>query len=279
MEPGRTSVARRIARTRGLGAAAIGARRLALALRPAARALRLGLRWWVTSREVTNFTYDLRETNRGHLAGFLAAVSGAKLAAVLGWMRELEEDAALREQLRRATAASPDAAFSDAEPRYGRRLGWYVLVRALKPGVVVESGVDKGLGACVLGAALARNADEGRPGFYIGLDRNPDAGFLFGGGAARHGELRVGDAIEGLKQIERIDLFIHDSDHSPAHEAREYETLESRLSEGAVVLSDNAHVTGELFAFAQRSGRRFLFFAEQPREHWYAGGGIGAAFP
>ena len=39
---------------------------------------------------------------------------------------------------------------------YGRRLGWYALVRALKPRTVVETGADKGLGSCVLAALRLR---------------------------------------------------------------------------------------------------------------------------
>ena len=40
----------------------------------------------------------------------------------------------------------------------------------------------------------------------------------------------------------------------------------------------NAHCSDELFKFAGRSGRRFLYFQERPKNHWYDGGGIGVAF-
>jgi predicted O-methyltransferase YrrM len=95
---------------------------------------------------------------------------------------------------------------------------------------------------------------------------------------ARFGRILTGDSIECLKRVERIDLFVQDSDHSADYEAREYETIESRLCEGAVVLSDNAHVTDALLQFGRRTGRRYLFFAERPANHWYRGSGIGALF-
>ncbi len=269
---------RRVARRRGLGPALIAAWRVVLVLRHLGRQSWLALRWLVRSREVTDFTYALTARNRGQLAAYLAEVAGAPLDDVLARMRELEEDMALRDHLSRVTADHPDRVFADAMPGYGRRLGWYVLVRLLRPRVIVESGVDKGLGACVLTAALVRNSAEGHPGFYYGLDVDPAAGWLLTGDYARHGWLLVGNSIESLKEIDEIDLFVQDSDHSALHEAREYETLESRLTEGALVLADNAHVTQELFEFARRTGRRFLYFAEEPEEHWYRGGGIGAAF-
>ena len=279
MPSARPSLARRLARVPWLGAALVSLYRLAIALRVAGRGLAAAARWWWHSREVTNFTWDLTARNEGQLAAFLAAVTGAEPGRVRALMRELTGDDALRAGLRDAAARGPDAAITDAEPRYGRRIGWYVLVRLLRPRVVVESGVDRGLGACVLAAALARNAAEGHPGSYFGIDPNPAAGALLSAPLARQGRILRGDSLERLREIDRIDLFIHDSDHSPRHESAEYALLEERLAEGAVVLSDNAHVTDCLLRFAERTGRRYLYFAEEPRDHWHPGAGIGAAFP
>ena len=75
-----------------------------------------------------------------------------------------------------------------------------------------------------------------------------------------------------------MDLFINDSDHSAEYEAREYHTIASKLSDRAVILGDNAHATTSLYDFAMRTNRRFLFFKEEPKGHWYRGAGIGSAF-
>jgi predicted O-methyltransferase YrrM len=263
---------------RAVGPVLVWLYRVGLVARDLARRALVACRWLARSREITNFTYELAPRNRRQLAAFLVAVTGASETRVLELMRELEEDQELRDHVRQATAAHADHVFADAEPRYGRRAGWYVLARLLRPRVVVESGVDKGLGACVLAAALERNAQEGHPGFYYGLDVNPASGYLLQGRYERFGWMLLGDSIESLKELEEIGLFVQDSDHSETHEAREYETLESRLTEDAVVLSDNAHVTDALHDFADRTGRRFLYFAEDPADHWYAGAGIGAAW-
>jgi hypothetical protein len=76
-----------------------------------------------------------------------------------------------------------------------------------------------------------------------------------------------------------VDLFINDSDHSAEYEAREYEAIAPLLSENAVILGDNAHVTDKLARFSREQGRNFLMFNERPKDHWYPGAGIGISFP
>ena len=75
----------------------------------------------------------------------------------------------------------------------------------------METSVDKGLGACVLTAALIRNSKEGYPGRYYGTEINPEAGYLLQEEYAEFGEILWGDSIESLKKFDKkIDMFIHD---------------------------------------------------------------------
>ena len=236
--------------------------------------------WLFKSRETDNFTYDLTDSNKNQLASLLAVVTGKSFAEIRGYISELDGDDQLRAHVFTTTGELRHVANADREARWGRRLGWYAMVRASKPRVVIETGVDKGLGSCVLTSALMRNAAEGFPGHYYGTDLNSKAGYLLRGEYAKFGEILYGDSIESLRKLQvDIDLFINDSDHSAVYEAHEYETIESRLSPRALVLGDNAHVSDSLFAFARRSGRNFVFFQEKPAKHWYPGAGIGIAFP
>ena len=237
------------------------------------------IQWTQRSRETSNFTYDLNELNLGQLAGWVSAISGCSLHQTRQWMDELRYDTDLRQHLNQRTVMAADAIVADLDMGYGRRIGWYAVVRALKPRTVVETGVDKGLGSCVLAAALLRNRAEGHQGQYFGTDINPQAGWLFQGPYREAGEILYGDSIESLERMQSpIDLFINDSDHSAEYEEREYACITSKLSNSAVVLGDNAHVTDKLYQFAVSSGRRFLFFSEKPADHWYPGAGIGAAW-
>jgi predicted O-methyltransferase YrrM len=237
------------------------------------------IHWAQRSRETSNFTYDLTDLNLGQLAGWVSLIAGCSLQQASQYIHEIRHDEALRHHLNQLTASSDSAITADLNMGYGRRLGWYALVRALKPRTVVETGVDKGLGSCVLAAALLRNRAEGHPGRYFGTDINPQAGWLFQGAYREVGEILYGDSIESLQRFEGpIDLFINDSDHSAEYEEREYACIAPKLSPAAVVLGDNAHVTDKLYQFAVATGRRFLFFSEKPADHWYPGAGIGAAW-
>ena len=237
------------------------------------------IQWTQSSRETQNFTYTLTQSNIYQLSGWVSVISGCTLQQAKLWILELISDEVLRQHLNQLTSASKYAIGSDLNMGYGRRLGWYALVRALKPRTVVETGVDKGLGSCVLAAALLRNRSEGYPGFYFGTDINPSAGWLFQGKYKDIGQIFYGDSIESLQRFEgAIDLFINDSDHSAEYEQREYACIQSKLSARSVLLGDNAHVTDALYNFALDTGRRFLFFSEKPADHWYSGAGIGAAW-
>lgn len=61
------------------------------------------------------------------------------------------------------------------------------------------------------------------------------------------------------------------------HESGELAAVAPRLSPDALVLSDNAHESDAFLVWAERSGRRFTFFREEPSGHWWPGDGIGAA--
>lgn len=237
------------------------------------------VRWLFASREITNFTYDLDALNTRHLAAMIADVTGEGIDRIQSYIDELQGDEALRAHIAKTTRQSELGIVADEVARYGRRVGWYAFARALKPAMIVETGIDKGLGACVLAAALKRNHEEGHPGTYVGTDIDPRAGYLLSGDYSRYGRILYGDSIASLRGLAGpIDLFINDSDHSADYEAREYDTVADRLSARAVILGDNAHATDRLLEFARRTGRHFLFFREQPKAHWYPGAGIGIAF-
>lgn len=235
--------------------------------------------WLFASRETTNFTYDLTERNLSHLADIVAMVTGCPREAATQYLYEPTRDHVLLSHIRRTVIRSPFRFKSDIEPHFGRRLGWYAFARALKPRIVVETGVDKGLGSVLLCSAIAQNVREGFPGCYYGTDINPRAGFLLCGEYAAMGKILYGDSIESLRKLPcSVDLFINDSDHSAQYESSEYETIAAKLSPSAVILGDNAHATDSLRRFAIQSHKQFLFFCESPTRHWYPGGGIGISF-
>ncbi|HEX5398730.1 MAG TPA: class I SAM-dependent methyltransferase [Verrucomicrobiae bacterium] len=236
-------------------------------------------RWAFVSKEYYNHTYHLSELNCSYLASYVSVVSGHPLPLVEQYVTELENDTDLRHALEQRTLASRDRHNCDVEPRYGRRLGWYALVRATRPRVVVETGVDRGLGTAVIAAALKRNAAEGFPGLVFATDIMPDCGHLLAEPYKSFCRILIGDSVASLKQFqEPVDIFLHDSNHDPAYEWAEFLAIEPRLHPASLILSDNSQQTPKLMEFAQHLGKAFLYFQDQPRDHWWPGDGIGAAF-
>ncbi|GIJ33142.1 O-methyltransferase [Micromonospora sediminimaris] len=270
---------RAIARTRLAPVAAFPKRLVAVA-RHDAKVLRTSARWLVASREHHNYTYELTKLSRHHLAWFVSVVCELPVKQVRKYLAEIESDDVLRQHISSAVAGAARRGLADKQVRYARRIGWYAIVRAKRPKHIVETGVDKGLGSCVLAAALLRNAAEGHPGRVSSIDINPEAGYL-----ARTApwseviDLVIGDSVESITALDRpVDLFLHDSDHSRAYERREFAAVEVKLAPGAILLTDNVTHTNVLAEHAERTGRRFLAYRETPANHWYPGDGIGVAW-
>jgi len=237
-----------------------------------------GLVWVFTSREHYNYTYNLQPMSLEYLAATLSLVTGKPHAELLGYIREIENDESLKRHITEQTQRSRERYVADTQVRFGRRAGWYALVRALKPAVVVETGVDKGLGSVVLVAALQRNQAEGHRGKLIGIDINPKAGYLLQPPYHEPCHMIYADSLATLASLDTpVDLFIHDSDHSPEFETKEYEAITPKLSPHSVVVSDNAAHTNRLLQWAATQGRDFLYYAEKPSGHWWPGEGIGVA--
>jgi len=253
--------------------------RLGYALTFCLRQAGVMVRWAFTSKEHYNYTYDLTDLNKTYLASYVAVITGHNVEEIEKYFRELESDDKLRKTLEERALANPDRHNSDVEPRYGRRLGWYALVRVTRPRVLVETGVDRGLGTVVLAAAMMRNTEEGFPGMVYATDIVPTCGHLLGESYKRYCKIILGDSVESLRKFsEPVDVFIHDSDHRPEYEWAEFLAIEPRLHAGSIVMSDNSQQTSKMFEFAQKIGKSFLYFQDAPKAHWWPGDGIGAAF-
>jgi len=230
-------------------------------------------KWLFRSKEFANFTYDLTPANKNHLAWFVSGVCNVPVQEIEQFFLELESNTHLKQHIAALLRASHRGNEIDGQAFFGRRLGWYAIVRATKPNVVVETGTEKGLGSLVIAEALLRN---GR-GRLVTIDVEPQSGLLIGGVWAKVTEHVIADSLVALSTISNIDLFIHDSDHSADHESRELDSVSSHLSATAIVLSDNSHATSVLAEWSQKRKRHFSFFAEKPLNHWYPGAGLGAS--
>ncbi len=232
---------------------------------------RQALRYLLLDRETTNLTYDI--ANEDELAAFLAASLGRSMLEIESYLDEARDDAELASRLARRLRAHGER---NPEPRFGRRLGWYVVVRCLQPALVVETGVHDGLGSALILRALELNAREGRPGRLSGFDLDPKSGWLVEG--VEGFELVVGDVRTTLSPSlagREVGVFIHDSLHAYEHELFEYSVAFGRRADPFALISDNAHATSALADFCRDRELRYSLFVEQPRDHFYPGAGLG----
>ena len=227
------------------------------------------------NRETTNFTYDI--ANRESLAVFIDSALGLAAGSARRFIDELDDDRAIRQAIRRALGDRSDR---NRDMPFGRRLGWYAVIRAQHPKVVVETGVHDGLGSIAILRALDRNAAQGFDGRLISFDVNPRAGWLIPSSLRKRHDLVIGDSLAFMPSSvgdRTIDVFIHDSNHSFQHESSELELASAAAVAKTVFMSDNAHATTALRDFATEHGLQFSFWQEHPTRHFYPGAGIGLA--
>ena len=185
------------------------------------------------TNELDNFTYEL--SNEGELAAFLSLATQVPATALVEYVQELGRDHELHEQLRTALGRHDRS----GRALVGRRAGWYALVRAIKPRVVLETGTHAGMGSAVLARALEKNAnDSGQRGHLWTFDLTSAAGsaipaFLGGWVTAVEGDLRDSLPRTVATLPGPIDLMIHDSDHTYDHELFEFQTVGPHLAEKA----------------------------------------------
>lgn len=253
--------------------------RLAAVARYNAQHMKRSASWLVTSREHVHYTYDLEPFNLEHLAWFIATVACHPVDAVRGYLTEVQQDAELRRIIGEGLRRSSRSATTDPVVRYGRRIGWYAVVRALKPAFVVETGTNRGLGSTVIAAALLKNGH----GSLATVDIDDRSGELILPPYDSVIDHVVGDSLDFLAgpaaRRQPIDLFVTDTGFTAEHERAELAAAAPLLAPDALVLATKSYCWPELQDWSERQGRGFLHFGEKPRDHWYPGVGIGASFP
>jgi predicted O-methyltransferase YrrM len=226
-----------------------------------------------SSRELANFTYKLG--NLDELAASVAEIVGCSRATSASYIEELKRDGELRARLRHQVRSHK---LRGTGVEFGRRFGWYAIVRATRPALVLETGVDTGLGSALLLRALERNAEEHAPGTLISVDIREDVGALVDAQLAARWTLVIDDSVAAIAKLgaQKVGVFIHDSEHTYEHEAAELNAVRSIMAPGAVLISDNAHASAAFKDFCAEYGLPFHLFVERPRRHFYPGAAMAA---
>lgn len=236
------------------------------------------MRWLLTSREWTNFSYDYTTTGRDAAIEVLSVVTARPREELARYAAELEQDAELRDSIRRGIQAAGYRYGIDPGIGLGKRLLYYVVVRATKPRVVVEAGTHLGLGAVLLRRALERNRSESHGGKLYSVDLIEGHGHLLDRSDPSIAELTISDTVAFLARFnEPIDFFIHDTANEDTHEHAQFAELQRRLSPNGIVAT--TWLTRRCFEFVRaRPGYALLPFHEEPAARFPSGDTMGFAF-
>lgn len=234
--------------------------------------------WLIYERERTNHTYPISDSTRVSLRALVSVVTGVSPAEVERLFQELETDEEFWRSVQRAGASHRLAVVKGKVPieqRLGRRLAWYAMVRVMKPGLVVETGTDRGLGTAILARAVERNS----AGEIVTVDiQTFQRGVLVPDSLSGFVRFENSDSRKVIAGLSEIDLFIHDSNHDRDFEHEEFILALASLSRSGVLLTDNAEMTDVLAEISEEHDRRFLSVLEHPKRHWHQGGGLGVSW-
>lgn len=203
--------------------------------------------------ELSSYSFELG--NEAEVIAGLAAAIGRQQAELAAYAAETHHDPELNEMLTRHLRWRFDM---KRRLPLGNRLAWYVLVRAYKPKLVVETGIYHGLGSLALLRALERNRQEGSPGELMSFDTLPSAGSVVRE-EARHGWSRfIGsthDLLLPALENRRVDMLFHDTLHTEENQRFEFEAALTHATDNLLLLDASGGHTGTLEAIcAEREG-------------------------
>lgn len=182
---------------------------------------------------------------------------------VEGILREVGEF----EGIERAIRAAHENGGRSFYAQFRAPLELYALVRLLRPAHVVETGVSSGVSSAHLLLGLRRNGSGvlhsidlplRQRGEELGDGESPvslppgrETGWAIPPELKAGWDLRTGPSQALLpaliNELDSVELFLHDSMHTPRHLTFELATVRPKLQGGSVVLADNTNWTGRAF--------------------------------
>jgi glycosyltransferase involved in cell wall biosynthesis len=225
--------------------------------------------------EVESYTY--RVANVDEMLTAIAEVTGVPRNALAGYAAETDSDPELGDRLARRLRWRFDVKH---RPPLGNRLGWYVLVRAVRPSLVLETGIYHGLGSLTLLRALERNRAEGSPGRLVSFDSSPDTGWMVDRGSYPEWRMVVGlvhDTLEPALAGQQVGALFHDSVHTEEHQQFEFGVALKHAAPSLLVVEGSGGECPTLERLSQERGATYRCVPLVALDHWYQRHGLAFA--
>lgn len=237
-------------------------------------------KWSVNSKEIGTFTYKLTDNNVEYLLHNISIITNLPFTQIENYYKEIYNDDKLKSYVINKIKNSQYKSTKDERCDFGSRIAYYCIIRAIKPKIVVENGVELGYTGIVLCSALLKNKSEGISGIYYGFDIDPNAGLLIRD--ELYNEIAyviTGESLETLAAFKQpIDFYFSDGERSLSYENEEFKLLQHKMTEFGVVVSNKLQFSNATAQFAKLMNKKLIYFREDPLNHWYPGSQIGIVF-
>jgi predicted O-methyltransferase YrrM len=180
---------------------------------------------------------------------FLASVTNSSPRELRSFLNEPFRDVEFVRYLRQCEPQLRAAFHPGNDPYAKKVLLQYAIARAVKPDVVVETGVASGISSTYLLMACRLN----RRGRVCSIDIDngeylppgKSTGWMVREDLRANWTLLLGDSKTQLPQllteVGKVDIFIHDSSHTYEHMKFEFELSYPYIRSGGLLLSDDAN--------------------------------------
>jgi predicted O-methyltransferase YrrM len=208
---------------------------------------------WYTMRSLANEVLATEER-------FLASISDSNVASIRGYLEEPFQDEKFYEHLRLSEHIFGESKITSADFYAKKVVLQYALVRALKPAVVLETGVASGVSTAYFLLALKKNGCGALDSIELGdtafLPPGRSPGWVVPDWLRAPWKMHIGDSRELLaplaQKLAPLDIFIHDSLHTYDHMTLEFEQAFPYLKPGGILIADDALWNPAFNEFSER---------------------------
>lgn len=201
----------------------------------------------------------------GNYLKFISAISNSAPEAIIGYLKDFEEDAQFKAEFSDKLTELEASGLKYIDDLRFNSLTIYCLVRALKPQLMVETGVAYGKSSTMALLAMQHN----KKGQLVSIDLpNPEGKVLADGSQTSTGQrkvgwlvpdflktrwdLHLGDARQLLPAIlaegsQTPDIFFHDSLHTYEHTKFEFQTVLKYMTSGLIICDNIEMGSGKAF--------------------------------
>lgn len=196
---------------------------------------------------------------------FLSKITNVPASEIRSFLNEPIQNPSFAAVLRGAEEFMKQTEFESADLYAKKILNQYAAVRALKPDLILETGIANGVSSSYLLLALENN----RKGKLVSIGLNEQnylpkgksLGWVVPEFLKPRWQVCVGDAAkllpEVLAGISQMDIFIHDSLHTYEHMLWEFETAYPKLRPGGLLFADDALWNPSFPEFSAQVGARY----------------------